>query len=335
MYYERPPKESLDWPLGLVIDVCEQIGLGKPNVTCVRWEPGEISNIIAASQIRHWYENPPRSIKASRVLRDYRDLVIKDEPYAYEWAHVIKTAAGRAGNRHNARTDLFGITEFKPTPKYEDISDRLKSLKKLYRRDIEGNRSIPDHLATWFQVDNPALWSAFIRGVMAMGVLAGVSFIYFGHTIYQMGLFDGAKSKELPLSERFGKTFQNIQLCTDREFEYKPNNTCLSNSRVFTTKDKKINLSFSTKVFIPPGTPFKLQWLRNGELQLEKERPWLLAFAFNLRDASTHVKMQKFDALPSTWADPGIYHIRFFVDNVLVEEMRFDVIQETEIGSNL
>lgn len=331
MYYGCPPKESLDWPLGLVIDVCEQIGLGKSGAACERWEPGEISNAIAASQIRHWYENPPKSIAASRVLRDCHDLVIKEEPYAYEWSFVIKNAAGRSGNRNTARAGLFGVTEFKPTPKYGEVSARLERLPKLSRRDIEGSRSLSYQLAVWFQLDNPALFKAFIRGVKVMGVVMMLCFTFVGTVLYQKGLFDASETRDLPESLRYGTTINNIQFCVDREFEYQPDNTCRSDSRVFTTKDKKINLSFSSKVFIPPGTQLKLQWFRNGELQFEKERPWLLAFAFDLKHASTYIKMQKFQELPSTWADPGIYHVRFIVDDIAVEEARFEVVEEIEL----
>lgn len=312
MYLLPPPAEALDWSLGLVMDVCLKIGLGKPNVMDESWTEAEISEILSISQIRHWYERPPG--KQSASVQRFVAAVTDGEPFAKEWKKVINASAAKEGRRSEERHEKFGITRFGKRARDDVIVPKLMSLEPL--RLLENQDPMAKNTAV---VRGTTSLMSGPRGRAVIGVSAAVLLVVF---VYLLQLSWR--------QERFGHTFTNIQFCLDETFQYIPKNQCLSDTRVFSSKHDKINLSFEAAVEIEPGSTLNLQWFRNGVLQMERPRPWLKAFAFDLKYASTHIKMTKNGALPPEWSDPGRYHVRFFLNDVLVDETRFDIVELDE-----
>lgn len=291
-----------------MMDVCKEIGLGKPSTLSESWSETEICEHLAVSQIRHWYEQPPG--KQSEIIKRFIALVCKGEDFANEWAEVIRNASSRKGNRSSERELYFGVTRFSLTAREEYI------LPALVRMPVLSESEIQAALAP--QLYTPPAPRRLLqrRYAYAIPVLA--------LSLLIAGFIYGAQVINPTL--RFGNVFGNIAFCLDSDFEDVPKNRCNNDRRDYTTAHGKINLSFMSVVDIEPGTELTLQWLRNGEIQLERPRPWRDAFATDLKYASTHILMEKFNSLPSSWGDPGRYHVRFYVNDLLVDEARFNIV---------
>ncbi|RBP50608.1 hypothetical protein [Arenicella xantha] len=315
MYHRPPPAIALEWPLGLVMDVCLKVGLGKSDSETDSWTESEISEHLAISQIRHWYEQPPGM--SSESLVRFTQLVTSGEAYSQEWATLISHAASRKGKRSADRRRYFGISRFGKTSGRDVILPKLAGMRTITLAGIEKSLALPS--------------PPFEKGPRSIKSSTAIKYIL----VFFVALAAIVVAKSVQKhheGEGFGTVFGEIRFCSNENFAYLPHNQCKSDQRVFTTTHKKIYLSFEAITEVEPGTKFRLQWLRNGEVQIERERPWRQAFAFDHRYASTHIKMQKYENLPKGWAEPGRYYVRFFINDAFVDEAKFDIVSTDPLG---
>lgn len=308
MYNQPPPQEAKDWHLGLVLEVCFQIGLGKPDSLEEPWEELAICEKLAKNQIRHWWKNPP---KKKSTLRHYLKLVTNGELFSEEWSSIIEHAIKINHDQGKQRADVFEVEQFDRGALQTVILPKLRGMPQLEMRSVGKLESVVRN--RW-----NSGWTKLSFFTQALSLSACLLLV--------LGLFNTLNPFHGSKYE-FRSVFKDIKLCLEADFVYLPNNRCMIDKRTFTTNDPKIYLSFESTEPLHGLPEINLQWLRNGELLYERARPWIDAFAFDLKFASTHIKMQKFDYLPDDWAEPGLYHVRFYLNGRFVDEAEFTVLE--------
>lgn len=291
MYNLSPPKNALNWNLGLLLEVSFVLGLGKPDTNQESWAESKVSDLINRRQIRQWWKSPP---KKKTTLDKYINLVTKGETFASEWRYVFDRAIKHNVDSGLSSEEVFGTCEISNAVWLHTKISEMPSL------------IMPSTVVTHIHRHK---WA----------VLSTLAFVCF----LSLSAYYLTKPKY-----KFGEVFENIRFCHETDFIENTLNACTTDVRNFKDSTPIIYASFSSIKPLSPNVPFKLAWFRNGELQIEKERPWSKTFAKEYRHASTHIITTKFDKLPSEWGDPGRYDVMFYVDGNLLEEARFYVLPD-------
>ena len=312
MYNKPPPVDALSWPLGLIRDLCVELGIGKDAPDGVRWTDAELSNRMGKTMTRNWWEQLPPKM----VLMNFIEIVTEGEAYGDLWRYVIENAEARTGKRKKVRSRVFRIKAYTKKSIREKVVPRLNRMTDLTEEIKEQHIESRDRVLSIFRLKT-LFYNYWLR-VLGIFLIAGVALGSF--------LTLPTLNSELALrNSNYGQFFTNIMFCSDEQFEYRPDNTCKKDVRTFSSDVTKINLSFTASQEIRPGTPFTLKWFKDSEFQFERERPWSTTFAFELKKASTHVQMKKFENLPSDWSDPGLYQVQFFLDGKIKDEAFFQI----------
>ncbi len=306
MYNLKPPKDALDWKLGLILEISAQLGLGKPGVTQEAWREEELSERVNKSQLRNWWQRPPRKF---RTLNAFIETVTQDEPYAAEWLSLFQYAHKANHSRGKTRERVFGVTSFNSDSLASVIIPKLRNMEFLELADVPlGTADAPPFKPwpKWFFAMRRTVRSTVLALLLMSSIIAGYQ--YLNAPKYQ-----------------FGEVFTNIRFCLEDDFIEERVNKCTVDERTFYDDDSKIYFSFESYEELDELLDLRLEWFRNGERVHQKSREWTKAFALELKYASTHIVMQKFDFLPPEWAEPGRYHVRFFLEDVFVHEAGFYV----------
>jgi hypothetical protein len=312
MYNLRPPNEAVEWHLGLILEICFLIGLGKKGVIDESWEEPSVCEILSKNQIRHWWKSPP---KKKKTLQRFIELLTQGEPFSNEWKALLEYAIKNNFERGKQKEEVFGVNVFDKTDLQNVILPKLKEMHSSDLEDVHrlhGDIPLPNSNAAGIKSRSSSQIVIITSSLIILTILA-----------LWLKPFHGNKYE-------FRNVFREIKFCRETDFEETPGNNCQADISTFTTNDPKIYLSFESIERLEGLPEINLQWLRNGELLYERARPWIDAFAIDLKYASTHIKMQKFDSLPPEWAEPGRYHVRFFLENEFVDEAGFVIINHED-----
>lgn len=304
MYDLPPPKDSLQWSLALLFDVCLQIGLGKENTTWKKWTTAKVAEMCNAADTtaRNW-KNGESGI-TDQFLEALIKALTEGEKYQQEWEYVIRNAQNKilkGEELKQQRHEYFQVRKFSTDRrntdpniiKYLERSDKITSAS-------QAKSILNPNIAQKSESEPPKKFSSKLLFIV-LPLAALITLL----------LISSDKDKTI---------IDNIKFCHDAKFS-QTQNRCSEDNRVFKKNIEKIQMSFESSE-LKQNEKLQLKWYRYGEMFTESTKNWDQTFALDLKYGSTFIVDLGF--FPDEKGFPeGRYNLRFYARGKIVNQAQF------------